>query len=166
MLFEFAHMRLCYSEYMLVDSYILPECIARPGSFGGLMTLYEANYIKLAQLVPALSTRAGSLVSRSPADCDLHLSIETQTRYTCELRLTYLFEDEDGLVSDPDLVARVYYDARMAEVSSWINHHRHSVLSALSEECGCELDQRWNRNIMFSKWLDYLYEQRHLFPAV
>ena len=35
---------------MLADSYIVPECIARPGSFGGLMTLYEANYIKLTQL--------------------------------------------------------------------------------------------------------------------
>jgi uncharacterized protein YqiB (DUF1249 family) len=151
---------------MLVDSYILPECIARPGSFGGLMTLYEANYIKLAQLVPALAGRADSLVSQSPGDCDLHLSIEKQTRYTCELRLTYLFEDADGLVSDPDLVARVYYDARMAEVRSWINHHRHAVLDSLRKEYGRELDQRWNRNIMLSKWLDYLYEQGHVFPAI
>ncbi len=119
---------------MLVDSYILPECIARPGSFGGLMTLYEANYIKLAQLVPTLAGRAGTLVSQRPGDCDLHLSIEKQTKYTCELRLTYLFEDRDGQISDPDLVARVYYDARMAEVSSWINHHRHAVLNSLSRE--------------------------------
>jgi uncharacterized protein len=151
---------------MLADSYILPECIARPGSFGGLMTLYEANYIKFAQLVPALSGRAGSLVSQSPGDCDLHLTIEKQAKYTCEVHLTYLFKDADGLISDPDLMARVYFDARMVEVRSWINHHRHPALDSLRKEFGRELDQRWNRNIMLSKWLDYLYEQRHVFPAI
>ena len=122
--------------------------------------------IKLAQIVPALSARSGSHVSRSPGDCDLHLHIEKHTKYTCELRLTYLFDDEGGLVADPDLVVRVYYDARMAEVRSCINQHRHAMLNVLSEECGRELDQRWSRNIMLSKWLDYLYEQRHIFPAI
>ena len=34
---------------MLVDSLIVPECIYRPGSFTGLMTIYESNYIKLQQ---------------------------------------------------------------------------------------------------------------------
>ena len=108
---------------MLTDSYILPECIVRPASFGGLMTLYEANYIKFMQLVPDLSARKGEFLSRSPEDCDLHLTIEQQSKYTCELRLTYLFEEEggEGDIFDPDLVVRIYYDARMAEVYSWIN---------------------------------------------
>src|SRR6188768_2109283 len=35
---------------MLVDSLIVPECVYRPGSFTGLMTLYESNYIKLREL--------------------------------------------------------------------------------------------------------------------
>ena len=148
---------------MLVDSYILPECIARPGSFGGLMTLYEANYIKLAQLVPDLAGRRGSLVSTSEADCDLHLTIEHKTKYTCELRLTYLFEANDALIADPDLVAKIYFDARMAEVCSWIDGHKHAMLMTFSQECVRELDQRWNRNIMLSKWLDYLYERGHQF---
>jgi uncharacterized protein YqiB (DUF1249 family) len=150
---------------MLVDSYILPECIVRPGSFGGLMTLYEANYIKLAQIVPELSAASGSLVSRSDDDCDLHLTIECQTKYTCDLRLTYIFEDDDRLVADPDLVARIYFDARMAEVRSWIGGHRHEVLRSLSREFGTQLDQRWIRNMMLGKWLEYLQEKGHYFIA-
>jgi uncharacterized protein YqiB (DUF1249 family) len=151
---------------MLVDSYILPECIVHPASFGGLMTLYEANYIKFMQLVPALSGSKGEFVSHSPNDCDLHLSIEQQSKYTCELRLTYLFADDDHHdVCDPDLVVRIYYDARMAEVCSWINHHRHTVLDTLSQQYRCQLDQRWNRNTMLGKWLEYLYERGHGFPA-
>ena len=151
---------------MLVDSYILPECIARPGSFGGLMTLYEANYIKLAQLIPDLSSRSGKAVSISEADCDLHLTIEHQTKYTCELRLTYLFEAGDVVTADPDLVARIYFDARMAEARSWIDTHQHRALKTLSNEYVRELDERWNRNIMLSKWLEYLCDRGHSFQAV
>jgi uncharacterized protein YqiB (DUF1249 family) len=162
---------------MLADSYIVPECVARPGSFGGLMTLYEANYIKLTQLIPKLCDRDGFAVSSGSSaghsDCDLHLTIEHQTKYTCELRLTYLFagEDEDeggnetGFIADPDLIAKVYYDARLVEVRSWIDSHRHAVLRTLSQECRRELDQRWVRNIMLCKWLDYLQERGHFFPA-
>lgn len=144
---------------MYVDSYIVPECIVRPGSFGGLMTLYEANYIKLNQLIPKLSGRSGFAISPSHSDCDLYLTIEHQTKYTCELRLTYLFEEEGDLVADPDLVAKVFYDARMVEVCSWIDSHRHALLKSLSQQHKRDIDQRWTRNIMLSKWLDYLLEQ-------
>lgn len=152
---------------MLTDSYILPECIVRPASFGGLMTLYEANYIKFMQLVPALSGRKGGFLSQTPEDCDLHLNIGQQSKYTCELRLTYLFEeggDEDN-VFDPDLVVRIYYDARMAEVYSWINQHRHTVLHTLNSQCKSHLNQRWARNIMLGKWLEYLTDRGHSFPV-
>ena len=32
---------------MLADSYIVPECFVRPGTLGGLISLYEGNFIKL-----------------------------------------------------------------------------------------------------------------------
>jgi uncharacterized protein YqiB (DUF1249 family) len=159
---------------MFADSYIVPECVAHPGSFGGLMTLYEANYIKLIQLIPKLSDRDGSAISPDHydgnsddnSDCDLHLTIEHQTKYTCDLRLTYLFADEGKLIADPDLIARVYYDARMVEVRSWVDSHRHAVLHSLRQQYRRELDQRWVRNIMLSKWLDYLLERGYFFPAL
>jgi uncharacterized protein YqiB (DUF1249 family) len=130
------------------------------------MTLYEANYIKFSHLVPELSGRRGSAISVSQFDCDLHLTIEHKTKYTCEVRLTYLFtEDESRHVADPDLIARIYFDARMAEVRSWIDNHKHAVLKSLRGEYAGELDERWNRNIMLSKWLEYLHDRGHYFPA-
>lgn len=151
---------------MLVDSYILPECIAKPGSFGGLMALYEANFIKLNQLVKGLDQCAGDHVSFATDDCELYLQVEKRSKYTCELRLTYQFDEPEGLIADPDLVARVYFDARMAEVKGWIDSHRHELLRMLSRHCHRELGHCWSRNIMFSKWLDYLLEQGHVFPTV
>lgn len=150
---------------MLVDSYILPECIAKPGSFGGLMALYEANFIKLNQLVNGLQDCDDTQVSVAPADSELFLEISKRSKYTCEIRLTYFFPENEGLVADPDLVARVYFDARMAEVKGWINSHRHELLRALNRQYRLELGHCWSRNIMFSKWLDYLLENGHAFPG-
>ena len=151
---------------MLVDSYILPECIAKPGSFGGLMALYEANFIKLNQLVDGLDHCTDTLISQSADDCDLYLRIEKRSKYTCELRLTYQFDEPEGPVADPDLIARVYLDARMAEVKGWIDSHRHELLRMLSRHCHQELGHCWSRNIMFSKWLDYLLDKGHVFSPV
>jgi uncharacterized protein YqiB (DUF1249 family) len=150
---------------MLVDSYILPDCIAKPRSFGGLMALYEANFLKVRQLIGGLDSRTGRAVSYSESDCNLHLSIEVRSKYTCELRLTYLFADAGGTQADPDLLAKVYFDARMAEVRSWADDHQHQLLQALNQRFMNGVDQCWSRNMMFSKWLDYLLEQGHRFPA-
>ena len=155
---------------MLVDSYILPECIVHPGSFGGLMVMYEANYIKLNQLVHGLPDCSGHYLSHSDNGCNLHLTIEERTKYTCHLRLTYLFDNDDEdnrneCVADPDLLAKVYFDARMVEVKGWINADHHELLRELGRRFYRPLDQCWTRNIMLNKWLDYLLDQGHLFPV-
>ena len=117
-------------------------------------------------MVPDLDSRDGTHISVTTGDSDLHLSVEKRSKYTCELRLTYLFPEADGQVADPDLVARVYFDARMAEVKGWINGHRHELLRYLSRQYQQELGICWSRNIVFSKWLEYLHERGHFFAPV
>lgn len=169
MLAKGVRITLWYIPIMLVDSYILPECIVHPGSFGGLMVMYEANYIKLNQLVHRLPHCTGHRLSVSSNGCNLHLTIEERTKYTCHLRLTYLFDDRDSggneLVADPDLQAKVFFDARMVEVKGWANAHRHELLREVSRRYYRPLDLCWTRNIMLNKWLDYLLDQGHHFAA-
>ena len=131
------------------------------------MALYEGNFIKLSALAPALirgPTGAHGL-SRTAQDLDLHLAVHAVTRYTIDLRLTYLFAEPAGLAADPDLNLRLYLDARMVEVLSWSVSHRHEVLRQLAATSGRELDRRWSRNIMLGKWLDYLDDRGHAFRA-
>lgn len=137
------------------------------------MALYEGNFIKLVALAPALGSASGSslllgapaaAVSRSGRDLDLHLCVDAVTRYTIDLRLTYLFQDDDALSADPDLHLRVYLDARMVEVISWSVSHRHEVLRQLAATSSRELDRRWSQNIMLGKWLDYLSDMGHRYP--
>lgn len=149
---------------MWADSDIVPECIVRPGSLGGLISLYEGNFIKLAVLLGDPAVAGGRCVSQSPRDGDLHLSIEECSRYTRLLRLTYWFDEPaGGQVADPDLAVRLYLDARVAEVAGWAAFHRHAELAGIARCFATEIDRRWARNMMLGKWLDYLLDNGHRF---
>jgi len=147
---------------MLLDSHLVPETIAKPRSFVGLMALYESNYLRLMQLVPELDRLDGCFRSRVAGDCDLYVEILERSRYTVTLSLTYHFETDDGLLMDPDMTVRAYLDGRLAEVLSIGRRQRHPALRQLVREHREELDRRWRRNMVLNKWLDYLVEQGHL----
>ena len=127
------------------------------------MTLYESNFVRLRWLVRDLRAVTGRAVSKSPSDCDLYLTPLELSRYTSVFRLTYEFGDELNCVRDPDLEVCVYHDARLAEVRSFRGFQRHPQLSRLQSGLKRELDQRWARNMMLNKWLEYCAEQGHHF---
>lgn len=137
---------------------------ARPASFVSLMSLYESNYIRLGWLIPALDSIAGTMISEVEGDCPLRVTIEERSRYTTTLTLTYVFEDESGVSTDPDLQIRIYHDARLAEVQSCARWHRHAMLESIRSELARALGERWLRNVMLNKWLDYCVERGHRFP--
>ena len=147
---------------MLLDSHLVPETIAKPRSFVGLMALYESNYLRLMQLVPELDRLDGCFRSRVAGDCDLYVEILERSRYTVTLSLTYHFETDEGLLIDPDMTVRAYLDGRLAEVLSIGRRQRHPALRRLVREHREELDRRWRRNMVLNKWLDYLSDQGHL----
>lgn len=154
---------LCYSPAVIADSYIVPRCVFSSGSLGGLISLYEANFIRFKALLPWLPGPGAQLVSSSPDDLPVHVSVEAASRYTCDLRLTYLFDEVAGVVAEPDLRLRLFLDARMAEVRGWSTGQRHELLRTLAGAQPRELDRRWSRNMMLAKWLDYLSERHHDF---
>ena len=151
-------------DTVFADSLIVPQCVYRPGSFTGLMTIYESNFLKFIQLVSDLRFLDTPWVSSVPDDCDLYLECTRRDPYTSTLRLTYWFAEAEGeRVADPDLEVRLYHDARLAEARGGCTLHRHRVLRALANGHSLELDRRWQSNIMLNKWLDYLLESGHRF---
>ena len=148
---------------MIADQWCETSWRAQPGSFVSLMTLYESNFVRLRWLVRDLRSITGRTVSKSPSDCDLYLTPIELSRYTSVFRLTYEFGEADAPVQDPDLEVCVYHDARLAEVRSFRGFQRHPQLSKLHSELKRELDQRWTRNMMLNKWLEYCAEQGHHF---
>ena len=121
--------------------------LARPRSFVGLMSLYDNNYRRLQRLLGGFLPEPGeALRSRAPGDVALQIHGLARGRFTHTFRLTYLFDGEP----EPDLVVRVYHDARLAE--------------AMHEDP--DLDQRWARNLLLNRWLEYCHERGHRFGPV
>jgi hypothetical protein len=127
------------------------------------MTLYESNFVRLRWLVRDLRAITDRVVSKTASDCDLFLTPIDLSRYTSVFRLTYEFGDDMDCIRDPDLEVCVYHDARLAEVRSFRGFQRHPQLSRLQSGLKRELDQRWTRNMMLNKWLEYCAEQGHHF---
>lgn len=138
---------------------------SRRGDFVSLMTLYESNYVRLRRLVTHVASIEGEHTSSVANDCPLFLRVEERSRYTTTFTLTYLFDSHAGQIADPDLQVRVYHDARLAEVLSCARWHRHQVLASIKNHLYCQLGDRWLRNVMLNKWLDYCVERGHCFSA-
>jgi uncharacterized protein len=148
---------------MIADQWCQTSWRAQPGSFVSLMTLYESNFVRLGWLVRDLRSIVSRAVSRVGSDCDLFLTPIESCPYTSVLRLTYEFDFDGEWVRDPDLEVCVYHDARLAEVRSFHGFKRHPELVHLESGLKRELDQRWSRNMLLNKWLEYCAERGHHF---
>ncbi|MFI4921156.1 MAG: DUF1249 domain-containing protein [Gammaproteobacteria bacterium] len=151
---------------MFIDTVEHRVRLVRPRSFAGLMTLYESNHVRLRQLFGNLWRLPESAMSASPRDLDLYMQVEERSRYTTTLHMTYWFEDGEGRTADPDLMLRIYHDARLVETMSCADAPRHEALRGVWHPAASEMEQRWTRNILLHKWLEFCLDNRHAFlPA-
>lgn len=151
---------------MLIDIDKQGVRLVEPGSFRGLMAVYESNWRRLRQLLGDGRMRdlPGELVSAVPGDLDLHLQLQERSPYTSTFRLTYFFDMSGEADADPDIIVRLYHDAKLAEALSCRRiHHRHSLLGRYATNARNELARRWQRNILLNKWLEYCIERGHSF---
>jgi len=169
----------------IADSSARSSWRARPCTFVALMGLYESNYTRLGWLVEDVRGLDGPCRSVVAGDCDLVLTVTERGPYTATFTLTYDLGEAgtwpaadrpaaDGAAANarspsftvPDMAVRVYHDARVAEAQGWAPAHDHAALQRFRNGLERELDQRWARNTMLNKWLEYCAERGHRFPQV
>ena len=131
---------------MVGDQLCAASWRARPGSFVGLMTLYESNFIRLGWLAGDLRALAGEHCSRVATDVALRLAVLERGPYTTMLQLTYAFGGGPEWPDAPDLAVR-------------------NVPTAAPLRASDDLRSRWTRNVMLNKWLEYCVERGHRFGA-
>lgn len=150
---------------MLLNAYRSPILSPAPKSFAGLMDLYEINYMRFRQLCPGLEGIDETQVSTAEGALNLHLSLIERCKYTTTVSLTYLFQEALGEVKpEPNLMVRVYHDARQAEVLSRAYRCLNKEVRIMDLHDGSELKWRWSMNRFLYKWLGYCYHQGHFFP--
>ena len=143
---------------MIFDHEIVPESIAEPNSFVGLMTLYESNYIKLNHLFPKIRQYDTDKSIKSPFGNDIHLGISKKTKYTMIISMTYSFEESEIIEYEPNLIIKVYFDSRSAEVISIGKLSKKSKLRDITYQNKNIINELWRRNIILNKWLDYIID--------
>ncbi len=156
-----------FNDTALNDSLTLVSWRTRPRTFVALMGLYESNYVRMNWLASAVGSLEGAHRSTVAGDCDLLLTVTERTPYTSTVNLTYLLADARSAetLQYPDMRVRIYHDAHLAEAQEWAGTHSQPVLKALRTQAERELDQRWARNVMLNKWLEYCVERGHRFSA-
>jgi uncharacterized protein len=168
-----------YSRGVLVaDTTTIVSWRARPRSFVALMSLYESNFIRLGWLAGNLRELSGRYCSSVPGDCDLVLTVTERSPYTSTVNLTYLLPEAHGPRLYPDMRVRIYHDAHLVEAQPWHSVHSSAALPPSpgrgrgAARAGVprgsperELDQRWARNMMLNKWLEYCVERGHRFSS-
>lgn len=105
------------------------------------MALYESNFLRLGWLGGDLAALADVAESRVAGDCELRLRVLERSRYTTTIELTY------APLALPDLRVRVYHDAHVAE----------------AQGAGESTQERWARNMLLNKWLEYCADRGHRF---
>tara|TARA_B100000073_G_scaffold331110_1_gene320199 strand:+ start:304 stop:750 length:447 start_codon:yes stop_codon:yes gene_type:complete len=143
---------------MILDHEIVPQSIAEPNSFVGLMTLYESNYIKLNHLFPKIRQYDTDKSIKSPFGNDIHLGISKKTKYTMIISMTYSFEESEIIEYEPNLIIKVYFDSRSAEVIGIGKLSKKSKLRDITYQNKNIINELWRRNIILNKWLDYIID--------
>ena len=129
------------------------------------MGLYESNFIRLGWLAGKLSSLAGRYRSTVRGDCELVLTVTERSPYTSTAMLTYLLPGARGALAYPDMQVRIYHDAHLVEAREWADAHSRPLPRTLRSHAERELDQRWARNMMLNKWLEYCVERGHRFSS-
>lgn len=130
--------------------------------FASLMDLYEQNYMLSRVLIPDLRHMEGGVYhSRVPGCMTLELDQVVNAKYTSTFNLTYRFSSELRHAREPDLMIRLYHDARTCEVMS-------GLLSSKVEEDRRvrDMDDGYRLNRFVGKWLSYCGRQGHSFKGV
>lgn len=132
-------------------------------SFAALMEMYENNYIYMRRLVPDLDRSQDVVTSRVDGAVDLHMEVLDRHAYTTSLRLTHHFTHGDEPEVIPNLMLRIYHDARVAEVlpASWLRGFRYWSCRELPPVG--TLAWRWEVNRFLNRWLRYCLGEGHAF---
>ena len=143
---------------MIFDHEIVPQSIAEPNSFVGLMTLYESNYVKLNHLFPNIKQYDDDRSIKSPFGNDIQLGVNKKTKYTMIISMTYSFEESEIIEYEPNLTIKIYFDSRSAEVIGIGKLSKKSKLRDITYQNKNIINQLWRRNIILNKWLDYIID--------
>ena len=135
----------------------------RPRDLAALISLYEANYVRMMQLAPELDRLSDTVVSRVAGALDLYMTVLERHKYTTTVNLTYRFDGDDSSALEPNARICVYHDVRSVELVSHCRRRRVRSYQPWPVGRMPEVERRWEMNRFLLKWLKFCAHQGHIF---
>lgn len=131
------------------------------------MAVCDANYIRLLQLLPelGLNSRREIIVGSPSPQPGLITLIEVteQFRYTATVRISQLSVPDWQDYQAPEMLVRVYHDARTAEVVSYQQHRYFRAMYPLPNRQMYQADEKEQLNFFLAEWLG-VCQKEGLYP--
>ena len=128
-----------------------------------LQNVCESNYQKIFSLIPNLRNIDDSAQGYAHGKPALHIQIIEQSPYTKTIQLSHFFEKEAGMILEPAVKIRLYFDVCIAEVLR--DYKRIEVADAISDIGRSKeiMDYKWKLNYFLEKWLDHCIKTDYIF---
>lgn len=130
--------------------------------------LHEANFAKLARVIPGLRDLQGHVFISGPNNSQLELRILETSKYTKTFSLHLNYNKEKQNLSQPwlsnlQIKIRNYYDASVTEVLAFQRHHQLDVRYQYPNNKMYQCNEKWQTNQFLGEWLDHCLRTRCYF---
>ena len=125
--------------------------------------LHEANFAKLAKVVPALETLEEPEKVLTQEDARLELRLLEVSRYTKTFTLTLKHSVDQQWLTQLQLKVRNYYDAGVSEVLAFQRHQRLDSRYTYPNPKMYHRNEKWQVNYFLAEWLNYCLKHGYIF---
>ena len=126
-------------------------------------TLHEANFKKLARVVPGLHTFEESTSVQGQGGTRLSLQMLEVSKYTKTFSLHLQQSTEHPWLPALHMKIRNYYDAGVTEVLAFQYRHRLDARYPYPNSNMFQPNEKWQNNQFLGEWLDHCLRTRCIF---
>lgn len=142
--------------------------LIKKGQRHNATALHEANFAKLAHVVPGLRDLEGHVFISGSNDSRIELRILETSKYTktFSLHLNHNISKRNATqpwLSDLQIKIRNYYDASVTEVLAFQRHHRLDARYTYPNHKMYQCNEKWQTNQFLGEWLDHCLRTRCYF---
>ena len=87
-------------------------------TYSNISDIFELNFKKISRLIPLLPSIKDDFVGIKKPSNDLFLLCHDKAPYTGTYTLTHKIKSQEVIINRPDICFKIYFDARLLEVTS------------------------------------------------
>jgi len=127
-------------------------------TYSNISDIFELNFKKISRLIPLLPSIKDNFVAIKKPSNDLFLICHDKAPYTGTYTLTHMIKSNEVIINRPDICFKIYFDARLLEVTSICKETRINNSHPLIDDCS-DLAFQLELNLFMLRWLDYCLDR-------